>query len=54
MGHADPDRGMFDPARPGGPAQKLPGMRLVIGITVAVVAFAALVAFAMYWLVPPA
>ena len=29
-------------------------MRLVIGITVAVVAFAALVAFAMYWLVPPA
>ena len=29
-------------------------MRFVIGITVAVVAFAAMVAFAMYWLVPPA
>ena len=52
MGHADPDRGMFDPTRPGGPSQKLPGTRFVIGITVAVVAFAAMVAFAMYWLVP--
>ena len=29
-----------------------PGTRFVIGITVAVVAFAALVAFAMYWLAP--
>ena len=54
MSHADPDRGMFDPTRSGRPSQKLPGMRLVIGITVAVVAFAAMVAFAMYWLVPPA
>lgn len=54
MGHADPDRGMFDPTRPPAPSQKLPGTRFVIGITVAVVAFAAMVAFAMYWLVPPA
>ena len=54
MSHADPDRGMFDPARPGRPSQKLPSMRLVIGITVAVVIFAALVAFAMYWLMPAA
>ena len=54
MGHIDPDRGTFDPTRPGAPSQKLPGTRFVIGITMAVVAFAAMVAFAMYWLVPPA
>jgi hypothetical protein len=34
------------------PPPRLPGIRFVIGITVAVVAFAALVAFAMYWLAP--
>jgi hypothetical protein len=33
-------------------APRLPGIRFVIGITVAVVAFAAIVAFAMYWLAP--
>ena len=54
MGHADPDRGMFDPTSAGHPSQRLPGIRFVIAITVVVVAFAALVAFAMYWLVPPA
>jgi len=54
MGHADPDRGMFDPTHPAQPSPRLPGVRFVIAITVAVVAFAALVAFAMYWLVPPA
>jgi hypothetical protein len=54
MSHADPDRGMLDPTRLDRPAQKLPGTRFVIGITVAVVTFAAMVAFAMYWLVPPA
>jgi len=54
MSHADPDRGTFDPTRAGRPSQKLPGMRLVVGITVAVVTFAAIVAFAMYWLVGPA
>ncbi len=34
------------------PPPRLPGIGFVIGITVAVVAFAALVAFAMYWLAP--
>ena len=55
MSHVDPDRGMFDPARPGrARRRRLPGVRFVIGITVAVVTFAALVAFAMYWLMPAA
>ena len=55
MSHVDPDRGMFDHG-PAGRARRrrLPGIRFVIGITVAVVAFAALVAFAMYWLMPAA
>ena len=53
MGHVDPGSRDVrpDPAR-ARPSQTLPGTRFVIGITVAVVAFAALVAFAMYWLVP--
>jgi hypothetical protein len=54
MSHMDPDRGTFDNGRPVAPAQRLPGVRFVIGITVAVVIFAALVAFAMYWLMPAA
>ena len=40
------------PSRPEARASRTPGTRFVIGITVAVVGFAALVAFAMYWLTP--
>ena len=47
------DSGSGTPAsRPGARASRTPGTRFLIGITVAVVAFAAIVAFAMYWLMP--
>jgi hypothetical protein len=39
-------------SRPEARGSRAPGTRFVIGITVAVVGFAALVAFAMYWLTP--
>ena len=47
------DSGSGTPAsRPDDRASRMPGPRFVVGITIAVVAFAAIIAFAMYWLMP--
>ena len=47
------DSGSGTPAtRPETPASRTPGTRFVVGITIVVVAFAAIIAFAMYWLMP--
>jgi hypothetical protein len=51
MGLLDAGSGPRD-ARPASTGSRTPGPRFVVGITVAVVAFAAIVAFAMYWLAP--
>jgi hypothetical protein len=51
MGLLDAGSGPRD-TRSATTGSRTPGPRFVVGITVAVVAFAAIVAFAMYWLAP--
>jgi cobalamin biosynthesis Mg chelatase CobN len=47
------DSGSGSPAsRTEATSSRTPGSRFVVGITIVVVAFAAVIAFAMYWLMP--